>query len=185
MKKKEDNVVKWVIGVAIFVGIIIAYGYFTTTSDREEQKELKSNSDGTYDWESYYGDDWEGYLQEELEEEGYEVMEVLVMDVATSPAMAIYFGDSDKINCEGSTANCISNKKTINVQMKSLGSRADQIKRVVFDSLLMENIYGYWIDILSPTDTCTYVIKLDDWRSCDYPCNLDKFVTEDSLLLCE
>jgi hypothetical protein len=187
--KKFDNesIIMWVAIITIIV--LLGVGFFVSNNRKILNSYESPQGERVYDWESYYGDDWAGYLQAELEEEGYEVMSIFVSNVATSPGTALYFGDGDKIDCEGSDNDCISSKRNIRVKMKSLGNRADQIKRVVFDSLLMENIYGYWIEILSPTDTCVYVIKLDDWVSClndkTYTCNPDKFVFEDSLLLCE
>ncbi len=177
-KKKKNNIL-----FAVIIGILLIVAgavFFEKDSPPENIQQAYEGykESGEVDWELVYGDDWEGYLQEELEEEGYEVMEILIMDASNSP-IVIYFGDADKI----------SNGKTINVQMKSLGNRASQIQKVITNSVLMDEVYGFWVDIHSPTDTCTYVIKWDDWVSClndeTYTCNPDKFVTEDSLLSCE
>jgi hypothetical protein len=132
---------------------------------------------GEIDWESVYGDDWTSYLKEELEEEGYRVIQISVreLDSVTPDPLSTYFGDEKPIG-----------KKKIRVEMESMGERSRQIKSVITNSVLMENIYGFWIEIHSPTNTCTYTIKWDDWSSClnDYNCNINTFLLEESLLIC-
>jgi hypothetical protein len=187
MKEKEKNILFY--SLIIFLAIIILISWFVVTTKENsptedyfnnnyEGEEINYNPDGSYDWESVYGDDWEGYLQEELEEEGYEVMSLYFRDVASSP-LVIYFGDQNNIN---------SNEKTIRVEMKSLGNRAEQIQSVLVNSALIEDVYGFWVEIHEPTKTCTYTIKWDDWVSCldgTTYCDPDKFVAETSLLTCE
>jgi len=184
--KNQKEIWKWVLGI---IGIIIIFSFWNPF-DNNDNKNLKKNVNGdSYDWESYYGDDWEGYLQEELEEEGFEVISLFVSNLTSFTPVVAYFNEGDKLTCKDSTDYCIFNKKTIRVEMKSLGNRAEQIKKVITNSVLIGNLYGFWIEIHSPTDTCTYVVKWDDWVSClndqTYSCNLDKFLLEDSLFLCE
>ena len=180
MKKEKKFYELWWFWVIIVVFILCIFGW--NPFDNNDNKTLNKNVNGD-------GYDWEGYVQEGLEEEGFEVIDVLVMNVTSSSAMPLYFNDRDKFICNDPSGYCVFDKRTINVEMKSLGNRAEQIQQVIFNSILIGNIYGFWIDIDSPTDTCTYVIKMDDWSSClndkTYTCYLDKFVTEDSLLLCE
>jgi len=166
MKKKENS--RFIVFlVLIFAFVIIGVYFFdeTTTSD-ESRHDVKTSFEeyqktGKIDWEKEYGDDWEGYLKGELEEEGFEVIRVFVSEDA-------------------------SGYRKISVTMKSLGSRDDQLKEVVYNSALINKVKEYNIHILSPTDKCTYIFSKSDWDSCQYPSgNIDKFLLEDSLLLCE
>jgi hypothetical protein len=191
-KKKENFDWTW------FFIVALVFGFFFLLINYSFEEDQPTNTGGSsigipnsyedsYDWEEYYGDDWPGYLQGKLEEEGYEVINLLVIDVSSSTPMVTYFNDRDKLNCNPQSSNCILNKRTINIEMKSLGSRPDQIFSVLTNSVLIENLYGFWIEILSPTDTCVYVIKWDDYISCldNNACNIIEFVSEDSLLGCE
>jgi len=132
---------------------------------------------GEVDWESVYGDDWEDYVKGKLEEEGYRVIDVSVIEIdsVTPDPLSTYFGDVKPIG-----------KKKIRVEMEALGNRADQLKEVVFKSILIENRYGYWIEIHESTQTCTYVFRWVDWVSClnDYSCSTNTFLLEESLLIC-
>jgi len=186
--KKEKETWKWVL---VIIGIIIIFSIWNPAQfvfvDRNNNNLIKNVDGEGYDWESYYGDDWGGYLQEALEEEGFEIISLFVSNVTSTNAMVIYFNDRDKFVCNP-TDYCIFDKREINVEMKSLGNRAQQIEKVIHPSVLIENVYGFWITIHSPTDTCDYVFKRDDWLSClndpTYSCDLDKFLLE-SLLLCK
>ena len=189
MTEKKENKKIWITALIVIVGIVgIIFLMGSNSSTENYGKDSSSKNiqqayegykeSGEVDWELVYGDDWASYLKEELEEEGYRIIQISVSNLSSSDPLSIYFGDENVIG-----------KKKIRVEMESLGERSEQIQSVVINSALMKNIYGFWIEILSPTNTCTYTIRWDDWISClndlAYNCNPDTFVIEDSLLSCK
>lgn len=169
--KKEENINRTgaiLLGASIFLlGILWGLGSF---------------DDSSYDDIGNF--DSEDYLNERLEDEGFEVININIMDMTCNSPILFVFNDISNFNCQESY---VVGKKDIHVEIKSLGNRADQIKKVISNSVFIEDIYGFWIEILSPTDTCTYVIQWEEYTSCleSYNCDLNSFLSEDSLLICK
>ena len=126
--------------------------------------------------------------KELLESKGYEVIYLSIDNVTSITPAIIYWDDKNNFPCN-TLESCVFKEIFVTVEMKSMGNRAEQIIAVITNSVSVENLYGLWITIHSPLNTCDYVINFEDWKNClndrTYSCDIDKLVTEDSLLLCE
>ena len=119
-------------------------------------------------------------IEEHLTEDGYEVISVFISNYSANASFFEWYDIEDNTICEPDETFCKTNKVGVSVEMKSFGSRTEQINKVLLTSnVVYPNAFTYRMTIKSPTDKCDYLIFGDTYR--DYTKELDRCIpkTED------
>lgn len=156
-----------VIGFIVVYIILILTGYFLSSVNNKEVPKTSCENLGIdsnycdYDYE-------EERVQEFLEEDNYEVFSVNIGNFTTNAPFFEWYEIEDDTICSQGEESCYTDKMFVIVEMKSLGSRKEQIWDALINlNVIVPEAYEYTIIIKSPTDTCKYVLFNDygirDW----------------------
>ena len=101
-----------------------------------------------------------------MKDNGYEVLSVYISNYSANDPFFEWHNIKDNTICGNSKETiCYSDKVGVSVDMKSLGSRNEQIWDVLTTmSSTYPNAFTYSITIKSPTDTCNYLIFGSTYR---------------------
>lgn len=155
----NNNFTKWVVGIIVVVNIIFllytSYGLLIQLTKINELTEKYT----VYDTE-------EGYIKQFLTEDGYEVLFVSISNYSANAPFFEWYDIEDNTICDSKETICYSDKIDSSIEMKSLGSRNEQIwVALITMGSVYENAFTYKIKIKSPTDTCDYLIFGDTYRT--------------------
>ena len=155
----DNNKTRWVVGILVVIYLIgllyTSYGLFDS---------INSINKLTEKYKVY--DEQEESIEILLNDKHYEVLTVHISNYSASAPFFELYGIEDDTICEPEQKYCDSDKVSVAVEMKSLGSRNEQIWHVLISmSVVYKNAFTYRIDILSPTDKCEYIIFGDVYRA--------------------
>lgn len=152
----NNNITRWIVGILVVIFLVISlyssYGiYDALRSLSENMEEL------TTPYEIY--DEQEEQIEEMLTEDGYEVLSVFIMNYTTDSPFYEWYDIERNTICENPDEPCSTNDVAVMIEMKSFGSKSDQ----VWDALIVSNVvypagFVHWITIKSPIDKCEWTI---------------------------
>jgi len=155
----NNNVTRWVTGI-----IIVVYILTLLSLSYEIYGLVDSFNDLTSGYTQYESE--EEYIEESLTEKGYEVISVYIGNYSTSSLFFEEYGIEENTVCGEEETSCYTDKVNVAAEMKSLGNRDDQVwASLITMAAPYSEAFTYKIWILSPTDTCKYLVFGETYRN--------------------
>jgi len=147
----NDNI-RWIVGIIVVVNIILSlynsYGIIDS---------VNSINDITAPYMVY--EEQRESIEYVLADRGYEVLSVSMGNYTTISPFLEWYNITDDTICGVNETICYTDKVYISIEMKSFGSRSEQIWDALTSShVVFPNTLVHRITIKSPTDKCEYVI---------------------------
>jgi len=161
----NNNATRWIVGILVFLSMLFSFYHAYSFYDigRGLDEVTKDIEEITSPYTQY--DEQEARIEERLTERGYEVLSVLIMNYTKDAPFLKQYGIEDDTICESNKTSCFTKRVGVWVDMKSLGTRNEQIWDALnIMSVRYPNAWLYWITIKSPTDTCKYMIIGNTYR---------------------
>lgn len=147
----NNNITRIIVGI-----LVIVYLISLTYSSYAVYDAFSSLSETTSRYLVY--EDEENRIEEWLMGDGYEVIITLITNYSKDAPFFEWYNVSDDTICKPDEKYCESDKVGVIVDMKSLGTRSDQVWDFLsVTSIIYPNAFTYRLKILSPTDTCEYI----------------------------
>jgi len=166
----DNNTIRGIVGI-----VVILHIFFLLSASYGVIEAVDSLSETLDEINPYRYE--EERIEEMLTEDGYEVIVTYLFNLTTNAPFFEWYGLDHETVCAEGEESCDTGKVIVGVDMKSLGTRNDQVwGTLITMSVIYPNAYFYIINIKSPTDTCKYLIVGNTYRS--YTEEADKLFTE-------
>lgn len=159
---KKNEIIKW--AIVIILVVYMMFQLYATFSFKLTISGVSKNIDEIMAPYKVY-EQQENRIEEMLTEDGYEVLYVGISNYSSNSNFVQnpewYGFNDDFINtiCNNSDESCWSEKVGVSVEMKSFGSRSEQIWDILtISNVIFPNVFIHSITIKSPTDKCEYTI---------------------------
>ncbi len=152
----NNNIARWLVGIFVVVSLIISF-----STSYQLSNAFSEFSEGIDEITAPYKiyEEQEESIERLLTENHYEVLSIYIVNYSANAPFFEWYGLEDNTICETNETYCSSDKVDVSVEMKSLGSRNEQVWDVLnIMNSIYPNAFTYKIKIKSPTDTCNYVI---------------------------
>lgn len=152
----NNNITRWVVGILIVVSLIS-----TSYSSYQFSSAMNSFSENVEEITAPYliYKEQEESIEELLIDDDYEVLNVLMANYTTNSPFFEWYEIKDDTICEEGEESCTTDKVLVSIEMKSFGSRSEQIwDALIISDVIFPNTFVHLITIKSPTDKCEYTI---------------------------
>ncbi len=152
----NNNITRWIVGILVVTSLVISF-YSSYQLSSAFSSFSESVEEITAPFKVY--EEQEEDIERMLTEDGYEILSVFMFNYTTDSPFYEWYDIERNTICENPDEPCSTNDVAVNIEMKSFGSKSDQ----VWDALIVSNVvypngYVHWITIKSPIDKCEWTI---------------------------
>ena len=164
----DNKITKWAVGI-----ILVGYMLFMLSSALEG---IQIINDAYDQFEPYLEfQEEEESLERLLVENHYEVLTVHIGRISKNAPILEQYGIIDNTVCDDEETICYTDKVSVSIEVKSLGSRDDQlVDNLISMGVIYEDAFIYNLWIVEPTRTCKYRILGETYRNRDYTSMADE-----------
>lgn len=152
----NNNTTRWIVGILIVISLIS-----TSYSSYQFSNAMSSFSENVEKITAPYliYKEQEESIEELLIDDGYEILNIFMSNYTTNSPFFEWYNIEDNTVCAEGEESCTTDKVSVSIEMKSFGSRSEQIwDALITSNVIFPNAYVHWITIKSPTDKCEYTI---------------------------
>lgn len=155
-KMKKNKIIKWIIGIVLIVYML--HQLYVSISFILFLSEFSSNIEEiTAPYKIY--EQQENSIERLLTDKEYEVLAVSMFNYTTDSPFYEWYDIERNITCENLDEPCYTNDVAVNIEMKSFGSKSDQVwDALISSNVVYPNAFVHWITIKSPIDKCEWTI---------------------------
>lgn len=148
----DNNITRWTVRIIVIATIISSlYGSYAGIGL------INSINDITAPYMVY--EEQRVSIERLLVNKEYEVLYISMSNYTTTSPFLEWYNITDDTICEVGETSCDTDMVYISIEMKSFGSRSEQIWDAITSSyVVFPNVFVHYITIKSPTDKCEYTI---------------------------
>ncbi len=154
----NNNITRWIVGILIVMSLLTSFYTSYQFSSFVDEFSKSTQELNEQIWGGNY-EEQENHIKEMLTEDGYEVLNVHMSNLTKDAPLYEWYDIERNITCENPEETCYTNDVAVSIEMKSFGSKSDQIwDALIVSNIIYPNAYVHLITIKSPTDKCVWTI---------------------------
>jgi len=155
----NNEITRWIVGILVVISLVInLYSFYQLYDITKNLDQIGENLEDMMAPYKVY-EEQEERIEEMLTEDGYEVLSVFIMNYTTDSPFYEWYNLEHNTICENSNESCSTNDVSVSIEMKSFGSKSDQVwDALIVSNAIYPNAYVHWITIKSPIDKCEWTI---------------------------